>query len=53
MREWKCGDYGWVVQPDAGRRPSSGEVGYEKEYVVPRLLERKRVDDLAESIKDG
>ena len=53
MREWKCGDYGWVIQPDAGRLPSFGEVGYEKEYVVPRLLERKRVDDLAESIKDG
>lgn len=42
-----------MVQPDAGRLPSSGEVGYETEYVVPRLLERKRVDDLAESMKDG
>lgn len=53
VREWKCGDYGWVVQPDAGRPPSAGEVGFEREYVVPRLLERKRVDDLAGSIKDG
>lgn len=29
------------------------QVGYEREFVVPRLLERKRVDDLAESMKDG
>lgn len=27
VREWKIGDYGWVVQPDAGRRPVPGEVG--------------------------
>lgn len=27
VREWKVGDYGWVVQPDAGDRPSAGEVG--------------------------
>lgn len=26
VREWKIGDYGWVVQPDAGSRPSEGEV---------------------------
>lgn len=26
VREWKIGDYGWVVQPDAGRRPAAGEV---------------------------
>lgn len=26
VREWKVGDYGWVVQPDAGTRPSAGEV---------------------------
>ena len=26
VREWKVGDYGWVVQPDAGNRPSAGEV---------------------------
>lgn len=26
VREWKVGDYGWVVQPDAGRRPTAGEV---------------------------
>ncbi|CAN0509239.1 unnamed protein product [Ectocarpus sp. 12 AP-2014] len=53
VREWKIGDYGWVVQPDAGKPPAAGEVGYEREFVVPRLLERKRVDDLAESMKDG
>ncbi|CAN0279971.1 unnamed protein product, partial [Scytosiphon promiscuus] len=53
VREWKIGDYGWVVQPDAGKRPAPGEVGYEREFLVPRLLERKRVDDLAESMKDG
>eukprot|EP00903_Cladosiphon_okamuranus_P008220 g7913.t1 len=53
VREWKVGDYGWVVQPDAGNRPAAGEVGYEREFVIPRLLERKRVDDLAESMKDG
>lgn len=35
------------------RSPFRSQVGYEREFVVPRLLERKRVDDLAESMKDG
>eukprot|EP00752_Nemacystus_decipiens_P011970 g10611.t1 len=53
VREWKVGDYGWVVQPEGGKRPTAREVSYERELLVPRLIERKRVDDLAASMKDG
>lgn len=53
VRGWNYGEYGSVVQPDAGQAVRPGDVGFEREFAVPRLIERKRVDDLADSMKDG
>lgn len=53
VRSLKYGDYAWIVQPDAGQAVQAGEVAFEREFVYPRFIERKRVDDLAESMIDG
>ncbi|XP_050079035.1 crossover junction endonuclease MUS81 [Anopheles maculipalpis] len=42
VRRLSVGDFAWIVKDDAGR-----------EFLLPYILERKRIDDLASSIKDG
>lgn len=49
VRRLSVGDFLWIcrcTQPaDTGRKP--------REFVLPHIVERKRMDDLAGSIKDG
>ncbi|XP_053665651.1 crossover junction endonuclease MUS81 [Anopheles marshallii] len=42
VRRLSVGDFAWIVRDDSGR-----------EFLLPYILERKRIDDLASSIKDG
>ncbi|ETN65691.1 crossover junction endonuclease MUS81 [Anopheles darlingi] len=42
VRKLSVGDFAWIVKDDAGR-----------EFLLPYIIERKRLDDLASSIKDG
>uniref|UniRef100_A0A6E8VXY2 Crossover junction endonuclease MUS81 n=1 Tax=Anopheles coluzzii TaxID=1518534 RepID=A0A6E8VXY2_ANOCL len=42
VRRLSVGDFAWIVRDDSGR-----------EYLLPYVVERKRMDDLASSIKDG
>ncbi|XP_052895115.1 crossover junction endonuclease MUS81 [Anopheles moucheti] len=42
VRRLSVGDFAWIVRDDSG-----------KEFLLPYILERKRIDDLASSIKDG
>uniref|UniRef100_A0A182QZJ7 Crossover junction endonuclease MUS81 n=1 Tax=Anopheles farauti TaxID=69004 RepID=A0A182QZJ7_9DIPT len=42
VRRLSVGDFAWIVKDDAGR-----------EFLLPYVVERKRLDDLASSIKDG
>uniref|UniRef100_A0A182NUN3 Crossover junction endonuclease MUS81 n=1 Tax=Anopheles dirus TaxID=7168 RepID=A0A182NUN3_9DIPT len=42
VRRLSVGDFVWIVKDDSGR-----------EFLLPYVLERKRLDDLASSIKDG
>uniref|UniRef100_A0A182JZN3 Crossover junction endonuclease MUS81 n=1 Tax=Anopheles christyi TaxID=43041 RepID=A0A182JZN3_9DIPT len=42
VRRLSVGDFAWIVKDDSG-----------KEFLLPYVLERKRMDDLASSIKDG
>uniref|UniRef100_A0A182S9Q6 Crossover junction endonuclease MUS81 n=1 Tax=Anopheles maculatus TaxID=74869 RepID=A0A182S9Q6_9DIPT len=42
VRRLSVGDFVWIVKDDGGR-----------EFLLPYVLERKRIDDLASSIKDG
>ncbi|XP_035915434.1 crossover junction endonuclease MUS81-like [Anopheles stephensi] len=42
VRRLTVGDFAWIVKADDGR-----------EFLLPYILERKRIDDLASSIKDG
>ncbi|XP_049281651.1 crossover junction endonuclease MUS81 [Anopheles funestus] len=42
VRRLSVGDFAWIVKDDSGR-----------EFLLPYILERKRIDDLASSIKDG
>jgi len=47
-RKLSVGDYLWICKPKAG----SG-ICPDKELVLPFVIERKRLDDLVSSIKDG
>lgn len=47
-RKLSVGDYLWICKPKAG----SG-ISTDKELVLPFVVERKRLDDLVSSIKDG
>ena len=47
-RKLSVGDYLWICKPKAG----SG-ISPDKELVLPFVIERKRLDDLVSSIKDG
>ncbi|XP_055594338.1 crossover junction endonuclease MUS81 [Uranotaenia lowii] len=42
VRRLSVGDFLWIVRDDNGR-----------EFILPYVVERKRMDDLASSIKDG
>ncbi|XP_058815642.1 crossover junction endonuclease MUS81-like [Topomyia yanbarensis] len=42
VRRLSVGDFLWIVRDDGG-----------KEFILPYIVERKRMDDLASSIKDG
>ncbi|XP_050089562.1 crossover junction endonuclease MUS81 [Anopheles aquasalis] len=42
VRRLSVGDFAWIVKDDGGR-----------EFLLPYVIERKRLDDLASSIKDG
>uniref|UniRef100_A0A182F4Y4 Crossover junction endonuclease MUS81 n=2 Tax=Anopheles albimanus TaxID=7167 RepID=A0A182F4Y4_ANOAL len=42
VRRLSVGDFAWIVRDDGGR-----------EFLLPYIVERKRLDDLASSIKDG
>ncbi|XP_058815639.1 crossover junction endonuclease MUS81-like [Topomyia yanbarensis] len=42
VRRLSVGDFLWIVWDDGG-----------KEFILPYIVERKRMDDLASSIKDG
>uniref|UniRef100_A0A2M4AM89 Crossover junction endonuclease MUS81 n=1 Tax=Anopheles triannulatus TaxID=58253 RepID=A0A2M4AM89_9DIPT len=42
VRRLSVGDFAWIVRDDGGR-----------EFLLPYIIERKRLDDLASSIKDG
>nr|XP_029729397.1 crossover junction endonuclease MUS81-like [Aedes albopictus] len=42
VRRLSAGDFLWIVRDDTGT-----------EYILPYIVERKRMDDLASSIKDG
>uniref|UniRef100_A0A182VU48 Crossover junction endonuclease MUS81 n=1 Tax=Anopheles minimus TaxID=112268 RepID=A0A182VU48_9DIPT len=42
VRRLSVGDFAWLVKDDSKR-----------EFLLPYILERKRIDDLASSIKDG
>lgn len=42
VRRLSVGDFLWIVRDDSG-----------KEFILPYIVERKRMDDLASSIKDG
>uniref|UniRef100_A0A182IYC0 Crossover junction endonuclease MUS81 n=1 Tax=Anopheles atroparvus TaxID=41427 RepID=A0A182IYC0_ANOAO len=42
VRRLSVGDFAWIVKDDTGR-----------EFLLPYIIERKRMDDLASSIKDG
>ncbi|XP_062546352.1 crossover junction endonuclease MUS81 [Armigeres subalbatus] len=42
VRRLSVGDFLWIVRDDSG-----------EEFILPYIVERKRMDDLASSIKDG
>uniref|UniRef100_A0A182M6B1 Crossover junction endonuclease MUS81 n=1 Tax=Anopheles culicifacies TaxID=139723 RepID=A0A182M6B1_9DIPT len=42
VRRLSVGDFAWIVKDDS-----------KQEFLLPYILERKRIDDLASSIKDG
>ncbi|XP_046647899.1 crossover junction endonuclease MUS81-like [Daphnia pulicaria] len=48
VRKLSIGDYSWICKPKA----SSGTRS-DRELVLPYVVERKRMDDLVSSIKDG
>nr|CAG4647054.1 EOG090X06E6 [Megafenestra aurita]SVE92395.1 EOG090X06E6 [Megafenestra aurita] len=48
VRKLTIGDYLWICKP----KGSSG-VGTDRELVLPYVVERKRMDDLVSSMKDG
>jgi crossover junction endonuclease MUS81 len=48
VRKLSIGDYLWICKPKA----SSGTRS-DRELVLPYVVERKRMDDLVSSIKDG
>lgn len=48
VRKLSIGDYLWICKPKAG----SG-LGPEHELALPYVIERKRMDDVVSSIKDG
>lgn len=48
FRKLAVGDYLWICKP----RPGSG-LNPDNELILPYVVERKRLDDLVQSIKDG
>lgn len=48
FRKLAVGDYLWICKP----RPESG-LNPDQELILPYVVERKRLDDLVQSIKDG
>lgn len=49
VRHLKVGDFAWICRPR--RHPATGT--NIPELILPYIVERKRMDDLARSIKDG
>ena len=46
VRKLTIGDYLWICKPRSGS-------GKDQELVLPFVVERKRLDDLVSSMKDG